>query len=210
MVKITLSLLSVAFVASLVSASPYRQERYGSRAPRPLHGDNQCVPGVTLKEYHPFHLKSYNLKSLVSKEMDSDTIVGGVPNNKDFEELELCIVSSTYGCSSEIVSNCIYQNVPYRFRVSQPVQGYLRVDGNEVTIVPDYESSSEMNLYKGEANWALRVAHFDDNGVPQVFSAATAGAPIVLEEVVSNKYSQWMEIEEVNDFMKKKSNYRFW
>ncbi|KAG0029393.1 hypothetical protein BGZ82_007980 [Podila clonocystis] len=180
------------------------------RASRPRDGENKCVPGVTLKEYRPFHLKSYSLNSLVSKELDSDIIVGGVNGNKDFQELELCVVSSTYGCSTEIVSNCIFENVPYCFRVSQPLQGYLKVDGDEVTIVQNYDDASELNLYKGEANWALRVAHFDSEGVPQVFSAAKAGDPIVLEEVVSNKKSQWMEIEEVSEVKQKKAIYRFW
>ncbi|KAG0331390.1 hypothetical protein BG000_010963 [Podila horticola] len=198
MVKITLSLLSVAFVASLVSASPYRQERF------------ELCPGVTVKEYQSFHLKSASLKSYISKELDSDYIVGGINGNKDIQELELCVVSTDGECNPSYPTSCIYENAPYLFRVIQPVQGYLSVDGNEVKIVPDFNEASYLNLYKGEANWALRVAYFDENNTPQVFSAETAGDAIVLEEVVSNKYSQWMEIEEVSDFKKKKAHYRFW
>ncbi|KAI9234772.1 MAG: hypothetical protein BYD32DRAFT_422750 [Podila humilis] len=211
MVKITLSLLSVAaIVATVVSASPYRHEGFYSHSRSNVYqGDNGCVPGVTLKEYRPFNLKSYNLKSLISKEIDDDIIVGGVNGNKDFQQLELCIVSSDYDCSTTIISNCIYQNVEYKFRVNAPVQGYLQVVGNEVTIVDSFQEASGLNLYKGEPNWALRVAHFDNNNVAQVFSAAKAGDPIVLEEVVSNKYSQWMEIEEITDF-KKEVRHRFW
>ncbi|KAG0098914.1 hypothetical protein BGZ93_009887 [Podila epicladia] len=129
---------------------------------------------MTLTEHHFFHLNSCNLKSLVSKEMDSDTIVGGDCNNKDIEVLEICIISSTYGCSSEIVSNCIYENVP------------------------EWPSQCK----------TISASTATSNKVPQVFSSAKKGEPVVLEEVISNKYSQWMETEEIGDF--KKPHYRFW
>ncbi|KAG0030229.1 hypothetical protein BGZ81_002937 [Podila clonocystis] len=170
---------------------------------QPRDGQNKYVPDVALKEYRPFHLKSYNLNSLVSKGLDSDIIIDGVNGNKDFQELDLCVVSRAYGCSTGIISNCIYGNVPYHLRISQSIQGYLKVDGDEVTIVQNYDDASELNLYKDEANWPCR-------GCSPGFTAATAGNPFVLEEVVLNKKSQWVEIEEVSDFKKKKAIYCFW
>ncbi|KAG0343831.1 hypothetical protein BG004_004966 [Podila humilis] len=212
MVKFTL-LAIVAAVASVSSAAPYRQsalEGFDSRAPRPALG-NQCVSGVTLKEYHTFNLKSYNLNSLVSKELDENLVVGGKSGDKNFQELELCVVSSEYGCDNAIKSNCLYEHVPYRFRVNKPIKGYLKVIGNEVEIVDDFAHASNLNFYKGEPNWGLRVAHFKNDGDLDVFSASSSGKPIVLEDVVSNKVSQWFQIHETAENVKPEYvRHRFW
>jgi len=124
---------------------------------------------VTLKEYNPFNLKSYNLKSLVSKEIDDSVIVGGVDGDKDFQQLELCIVSSEYGCNTTIPSGCIYENVEYKFKVNSPVQGYLRVVDNKVDIVDNFQEASGLNLYRGEPNWYLRVPTVKQRRAPGVF-----------------------------------------
>ncbi|KAG0093058.1 hypothetical protein BGZ93_009888 [Podila epicladia] len=158
-------------------------------------GPNQCVPETTIREYHPFLLKSTNLDTYVSKEREENILVGGVANNKNFQQLELCIVSSDYGCSSKIHSACIYQNVDYRFRVNGPTRGYLRIEGNEIKIVDDFEDASGLNLYK-EAGWGLRVAHMKRDGTRMVFSAKKQGQPITMEEPVTNAARQWFQIVE--------------
>ncbi|KAG0029390.1 hypothetical protein BGZ82_007977 [Podila clonocystis] len=158
---------------------------------------NHCVPETSIREYHPFLLKSSNLDTFVSKMRVDNIIVGGIPGNKNFEELELCIASSEYGCNAEIRSNCIYQNVDYRFRVNSPVQGYLRVVGNKVDIVKDFKDASSLNLYK-EAGWGLRIAHLKKDGSRIVFSATKEGEPITLEAVASNAERQWFELTESN------------
>ncbi|KAG0331391.1 hypothetical protein BG000_010964 [Podila horticola] len=160
---------------------------------------NQCVPETTIREYHPFLLKSSNLDTYVSKEREEDTLVGGVANNKNFQQLRLCIVSSDYGCSTEIQSACIYQNVEYRFRVDGPVKGYLHIEGNQIRIVDDFQEASRLNLYK-EAGWGLRIAHMRHDGSRIVFSAKKQGQPITLEEPVTNAARQWFQIVEENRY----------
>ncbi|KAG0343833.1 hypothetical protein BG004_004968 [Podila humilis] len=161
--------------------------------------DNQCVPEVSVKEYRPFLLKSSNLNTLVSKEAQCDLIVGGPKkSNKNFQQLELCVVSSDYGCSTEIKSNCIYQDIPYRIRVNSPVEGYLRItEQNTVEIVHSFAEASRLNLYK-EKGWGLRIAHLKDDGTRIVFSATKESYPIVLEEAVTNAARQWFTLIEAN------------
>ncbi|KAG0014930.1 hypothetical protein BGZ82_001590 [Podila clonocystis] len=158
--------------------------------------DNNCVPETSIHEYHPFVLKSSNLETLVSKLLTGSYLVGGIPGNKNFQELELCIVSSDYGCNAEIKSNCINRNVDYRFRVHSPVQGYLRVVGNQVEVVEDFKRASSLNLYK-EVGRALRIEHWA-HGKREVLSARYQGGPILLEEPVVNAARQWFELIERN------------
>ncbi|KAF9430261.1 hypothetical protein BGZ94_007713, partial [Podila epigama] len=162
---------------------------------RPSMGDNGCVPETSIKEYHPFYLKSFNLNTLVSKHRDHNLLVGGVSGDKNFEQLELCVVSSDLGCSSEIHSSCIYQNVGYRFHVNAPVKGYLRVSQDLVEIVDSFFDATPMTLYK-EAGWGLRISQVFDDGNHIVFSARAKGAPIEMEEPVTNAARQWFEIVE--------------
>ncbi|KAF9325022.1 hypothetical protein BG006_011478 [Podila minutissima] len=156
--------------------------------------DDHCVPEISIHEYHPFLLKSSNLETLVSKPPRESYLVGGVPGNKDFQELELCIVSSDYECNAKIKSNCIYRDVDYRFRVHSPLGGYLRVVGNQVEIVKNFKDASILNLYK-EAGWGLRIVQ-RARGELQVFSARYKGGPILLEELVANAARQWFELIE--------------
>ncbi|KAG0341486.1 hypothetical protein BG005_002936 [Podila minutissima] len=159
--------------------------------------DSWCIPETSIREYHPFLLNCSKLEAYVSKMRVDSITVGGMPRNKNFQELELCVVSSEYGCNAEIRSNCIYQHVDYRFRVHSPVRGYLRVVGNEVDIVKDFKDASNLNLYR-EVGWGLRIAHLKKDGSRVVFSATEEGEPIELEEVVSNAERQWFQLIESN------------
>ncbi|KAG0093044.1 hypothetical protein BGZ93_006147 [Podila epicladia] len=198
MVRLSLSLLFVATFAVASAAPHFGQERLTESFDTSYNPvDNRCVPQTSIREYHPFLLKSSKLETYVSKMRVDNIIVGGMLGNKNFQELELCIVSSEYGCNSEIRSNCIYQHVDYRFRVNSPLQGYLRVVGNEVDIVKDFKDASNMSLYK-EAGWGLRIAHLKKDGSRIVFSATEEGEPIELEEVVSNAERQWFQLIELN------------
>lgn len=156
---------------------------------------NACVPETTIREYHPFLLKSSNLETLVSKQLAGNYLVGGIPGNKNFQELELCIVSSDYGCNAKIKSNCIYRDIEYRFRVNSPVQGYLRIVNNQVEIVEDFKDASGLTLYR-EPGWGLRVAHWTRYGERMVFAARYKGGPILMEETVANAERQWFELLE--------------
>ncbi|KAF9380513.1 hypothetical protein CPB97_008289 [Podila verticillata] len=159
-------------------------------------GNNQCVPEVDIREYHPFQLKSWNLDSFLSKHLKSNLLVGGFKyGNKNFEQLEFCIVSSDYGCSTTIESQCIYQNVEYRFRVNGPVQGYLRIEDEQLRIVPDFESASSLNLYK-EAGWGLRIAHLNTDGSRSVFETTSPGRAVLLTEFEKDNSRQWFQIIE--------------
>jgi len=120
-------------------------------------------------------------------------LVGGITGEKTLEELEMCIASTDLGCDKNIRSNCIYQNVNYRFRVNSPVKGYLKVVKGAVEIVSDFHEASELNLFKKEG-WGLRVAQGHNDESRLVFSTTGGGRPLTLEPFVSNKASQWFEI----------------
>ncbi|KAG0204384.1 hypothetical protein BGX28_003636 [Mortierella sp. GBA30] len=162
----------------------------------------QCVPETSIKEYHPFELKSSKLNSIISKKIQSNLIVGGVNGNKNYEQLEMCIVSSGYGCDKTIKSHCIYQNVEYRFRVNKPVKGYIKIVGDEMDIVQDFYDASPLNLYK-EAGWGLRIAHTKSDGSRSVWATNGGGSPVTLEPVRSNDARQWFQIMESNSFDEK-------
>ncbi|KAF9215477.1 hypothetical protein BGZ59_001297 [Podila verticillata] len=199
MVKITFSLLSIAaVVASVVSASPCAQESFHGF--KKYRGDNQCVVSGSILEYQTFQVKSYNLNSLMSKESDDETVVAGIPGNKMFQELEFCVVSTDAECNPAYPTACIYENVEYRFRVNGPVKGYLRVVGADVTIVPDFSDASGLNLQMITSTAALRIGYKDDYGSTQVFSSPTAGYPIIVEEAVADKQSQWIELQKTSSY----------
>ncbi|KAG0331389.1 hypothetical protein BG000_010962 [Podila horticola] len=210
MVKITFSLLSIAaVVASVASASSCSQDTFEGFDSdyRGGKSGNKCLPSGTVKEYQTFELSSWNLNSIVSKEIDDNIVVGGIRGNKMFQELELCVVSTDGECNPPYPTNCIYENVDYRFRVNSPIQGYLRVVGNEVVIVPDFFQASPLTLQMISATAALRVGYKDIHGKTQVFSAPRAAYPIVVEEAVSNKVSQWMELKKTSS---RKGRFNFW
>ncbi|KAF9370499.1 hypothetical protein CPC16_003665, partial [Podila verticillata] len=117
-----------------------------------------------------------------------------------------CVVSTDAECNPPHPTNCIYKNVEYRFRVSGPVKGYLRVVGNEVKIVPDFLQASGLNLHNPPSS-ALRVGYKDHTGMTLVFSIPRAGHPIVIEEPVPNKYSQWIALEKTSS---RKGRFDLW
>ncbi|KAF9437599.1 hypothetical protein BGZ76_000123 [Entomortierella beljakovae] len=154
---------------------------------------SSCVPGVTVKEYHPFYLRSSKLDSMVSKMVDDNLLVGGVNGNKNFAQLEFCIVSSDHGCDRKIPANCIYENVEYRFRVTRPMQGYLRVAGDMIDIVDDFYEGTELNLFQ-EEGWGLRIAHSREDQSRTVFATNGGGKPITMENFKHNDDRQWFQI----------------
>ncbi|KAG0222202.1 hypothetical protein B0O80DRAFT_139441 [Mortierella sp. GBAus27b] len=159
----------------------------------------EYIPEVDLKEYHTFLLKSSKLGSIVSRTKD-DMLVGGDPENKSLDELELCIVSTDYGCDNHIPSGCIYPNVEYRFRVNNPVKGYLRTNGYIVEIVDDFDEATSMNLYK-EADWGLRIAHFMyGRQDPRVFTTNSEGKAISCEGPRQNDTRQMFQIINTHAF----------
>ncbi|KAI9233337.1 MAG: hypothetical protein BYD32DRAFT_490529 [Podila humilis] len=203
MVKLSLSFLSITTAfAAVASAAPFCAEVQlfdlvpANKMNKELEsfGDNQCVPEVNIREYHPFQLKSSNLDSLLSKHIKSNLLVGGFKDgNKNFEQLEFCIVSSDHGCSTTIQSACIYENVEYRFRVNGPVQGYLHIEDEQLRIVSDFKDASNLNLYK-EAGWGLRVAHLNTDGSRSVLETTSAGRAVILTEFEKDNSRQWFQI----------------
>ncbi|KAG0084863.1 hypothetical protein BGZ93_000953 [Podila epicladia] len=160
--------------------------------------DNQCVPGISIREYHPFSLKSTFLNSIVSKEVDSSLVVGGINGDKDLKQLELCIVSEDAPCSSIIPSECIRQHGDYRFRVEAPLNGYLRIVEGQVEIVRDFEEASALGLFKDEPDWPLRISGRREDGKRVVLAARERGGPITAERPRTDAVHQWFEIIEAN------------
>ncbi|KAG0268718.1 hypothetical protein BGZ95_002339 [Linnemannia exigua] len=206
MVKITFSLLSIAaVVASVVSASPCAQdtfERFDA-----YRGDNECVVRGSILEYQTFEIKSWNLGSIVSRERNGDLVVAGISGSDVLEKLEFCVVSSEGECNPPFATHCIYENVEYRVRVNGPIKGYLRVIGGEVIIVPNFLEATGLNLQMISDNAALRIGYKDMSGRTQVFSSPRAGNPIVVEEAVPNKVSQWVELKRTPSY---KGRFNLW
>jgi len=158
---------------------------------------DRCVPGTTLKEYHPFYLESVDLESLVSKKTDSQVLVGGIRGNKNFERLELCIVSSTYECDPYIPSKCILDDKEYRFRVNGPLRGYLKVGEDDIEIVDNFDDASGLSLRREERGRGFRVVHTEEDGLHVVFTTHGGGHRITVEEPFKNDPRQWFEILEI-------------
>ncbi|KAF8924759.1 hypothetical protein BGZ47_003717 [Haplosporangium gracile] len=189
MVKISLSL--TALVATVVSAVPCSQT--SMHHSHFYNEPNQCIPETTILEYQSFLLQSSNLNTIVSRYVDDDLLVGGINGNKELEQLEMCIVSTDAPCNPPYPTHCIYQNVEYRFRIESPIQGYLQVQGDLVTIVPDFNAASPLNLYK-EEGWGLRIAQNQPDGSRLVFVTQGQGNPITLERPVMNASRQWFTL----------------
>ncbi|KAG0010062.1 hypothetical protein BGZ82_003713 [Podila clonocystis] len=182
MVKLSLAFLSVATAFAVASAAPYSLD------------PNECIPETNIKEYHPFLLKSYGLDILLSKHINSNLLVSGFPSrSKYFQELEFCIVSTDDECTTDIAANCIYEGVEYRFRVNNPIQGYLSIEDEQVRIVPDFKDASGLNLYRG-ADGGMHVAHRNPDGSRSVFETGTPGRAVVVTELELHNYKQWFQI----------------
>ncbi|KAG0335050.1 hypothetical protein BG000_007832 [Podila horticola] len=157
---------------------------------------NQCIPKTDIKEYHPFQLLSYDLKTYLSKHINSELLVGGIPDrNKYFQQLEFCIVSTDMECTTEIPTGCIRQNVEYRFRVHGPAKGYLQIEDEQLRIVPDFEDASGLNLYK-EKDEGLRIAHINSDGSRSVLETTAPGRAVILNEPEKYNGRQWFEIKD--------------
>ncbi|KAG0351463.1 hypothetical protein BG005_009038 [Podila minutissima] len=160
--------------------------------------DAQCVPGISIREYHPFLLKSTLLNSMFSKEDGSSLVVGGINGDKDLRLLELCVVSEDARCNSQISSECIRQNGDYRLRTEAPQQGYLRIVADQVVIVRDFEEASALGLFKDEPDWPLRISGRREDGKRVVLAARERGGPITVERPRTDAVRQWFEIIEAN------------
>lgn len=158
-----------------------------------VHGPNRCIPETLVKEYQAFELKSFALKSLVSREPSNNLLVGGLRGNKNLQQLQFCIVSTDLECNPPFPTDCIRENVEYRFRVNGPIKGYLHVDGRVIRIVDDFHAASGLNLYK-EAGWGLRISHIIQGGSLSVFATTQPGSPIVLDRPEMNNPNQWFEL----------------
>ncbi|KAF9319121.1 hypothetical protein BG003_009820 [Podila horticola] len=157
---------------------------------------NQCIPKTDIKEYHPFQLLSYDLKTYLSKHITSELLVGGIPDReKYFQQLEFCIVSTDMECTTEIPTGCIRQNVEYRFRVHGPAKGYLQIEDEQLRIVPDFEDASGLNLYK-EKDEGLRIAHINSDGSRSVLETSAPGRAVILNEPEKDNGRQWFEIKD--------------
>ncbi|KAF9105731.1 hypothetical protein BGX27_009485 [Mortierella sp. AM989] len=154
---------------------------------------NKCLPDTDIKEYHPFYLKSANLDSYVSKNIEANLIVGGINGNKNFQQLKLCIVSSDHGCDKDIAASCIYEHVDYRIRVHRPMKGYLKVRGVNIEIVEDFHEGSGLHMFK-EEGWGLRIGHVCPDGTESVFATNGGGNPLTMEKKVMNENRQWFQL----------------
>ncbi|KAG0330278.1 hypothetical protein BG004_002135 [Podila humilis] len=89
--------------------------------------------------------------SFISKQNDGLVLVTGKSpsdGGRDFHPLEFCIVSDGNAeCNPSFATNCINKNNDkYRFRVHQPLKGYLKVRGPLIVIVPQYEDATPMTV----------------------------------------------------------------
>ncbi|KAG0356447.1 hypothetical protein BG005_004618 [Podila minutissima] len=172
MVKLSLTILSAATLFVAASAAPYCGQQ----------------------EHHPFQLWNYDLKTFLSKHINSDLLVGGFPGgNKYFQQLQFCIVSTDAECTTDIPTDCIHEDVEYRFRVNSPVVGYLQIDDEQLQIVPDFEKGSSLTLYV-DKDHGLRIVHPNPDGSRSVFETTTFGRAVVLAESEFDNDKQWFDL----------------
>lgn len=124
-----------------------------------MQGSSECIPGVSVKEYHPFRLVSTIFNAGVSKLNNSNRVIAAYSSQGDAKALELCVASTDHGCQAGMPSNCIYPDVEYRFRVESPVEGYLRVVDNEIIIVDSFDEGSGLNFFKLSPDGGIMISH---------------------------------------------------
>ncbi|KAF9945811.1 hypothetical protein BGZ70_003561 [Mortierella alpina] len=155
---------------------------------------NKRVPEMSIKKYYPLTLLSSKLDTFVSRSYKFPFLVGGVTGSQALQQLDFCVVSTKHECSKAIASNCIFENVEYRFRVNGPVEGYLNIDGDVLKVMSSSKEASGLNLYK-KAGWGLRVAHVRGDFM-SVLATNGAGAVLTMEKFKENDARQWFQIVE--------------
>ncbi|KAG0080813.1 hypothetical protein BGZ93_001424 [Podila epicladia] len=195
MVRLSLTFLSVATLFVVVSAAPYcDQQRFAPKFEPLLETDlseyelqetlssNQCIPGISVRERQPFQLLSYDLRTFLSKHIKSNLLVSDLRlENKYFQKLEFCIVSTEAECTTDIPTSCVHEDVEYRFRVFEPTKGYLKVDDEQLRIIPDFEEASRLSLNVDE-DYGVRIVHLNPDGSQSALETTTPGRAIVLAE----------------------------
>ncbi|KAG0084862.1 hypothetical protein BGZ93_000952 [Podila epicladia] len=165
---------------------------------------NQCVPHVAVKEYEAFELYSYNLDSIVSNLPGHNVLVGGDIRNKHLQQLQFCIVSSDHECNPKFPTNCIYENVQYRYRVHSPEKGYLRIQDGLIRIVPDFEDATGLNLLS-DGDYGLRIAKQNKKGSVSVLATTVPGEPLTLQGAAKRTNSQFFAFAKPSDNLEKKT-----
>jgi hypothetical protein len=143
----------------------------------------QCLPNTAgIQEYKSFQLLSHELGTYVSKKLDGSQLVGGVEGDKSLEKLEFCAVSSDHHCDPFFSTNCVLENVDYRFRLKGTPKQYLQVDGQYVRVVETFEEASALSL-SNDDSLGVRIAYKYESGEKKVFAikADEESQPIVLE-----------------------------
>ncbi|KAF9324310.1 hypothetical protein BG006_000676 [Podila minutissima] len=185
MVRLALTFLPVAIFA-LVSAAPF----YSQQPFKEIDFDSRCLPGSSIVENQAFRLLSYELDTYVSRKLGGKHLVGGVTGDKTLQQLQFCVVSADMECEIVFPPNCVRENVDYRFRVSGSIMGYLKIDGNNVRIVREYDDASLLSL-SNEDGHGTRIAYKYGNGHRYVLATSDfgeVGRPILLE--LPQKYRQ--------------------
>ncbi|KAG0014928.1 hypothetical protein BGZ82_001588, partial [Podila clonocystis] len=159
---------------------------------------NRCIPKVAIKEYESFELYSYDLGSFVSKEHNYNVLVGGDAHNKNLQQLQFCVVSSDHHCDPTFKTNCIYENVQYRYRVRGPEKGYLRIQDGLIRIVPNFDDATELNLLWDE-NRGLRIAKQNKGGSVSVLATTVPGQPLTLEGAKKPTDRQFFALAKAHD-----------
>ena len=161
----------------------------------------RCISNtIGIEEYKSFRLLSQELGTLVSRKLGSIR-VGGVEGDISLESLELCVVSSDHQCDPFFPTNCVLENVGYRFRVKGPSKRYLQVDGQYVRFVNDFEKASSLSL-SNEDGLGVRIVHKIEGGEKKVFAIKTdeVSQPIVLEGLQEKEVRQRFDFTAARKF----------
>ncbi|KAG0089009.1 hypothetical protein BGZ93_010083, partial [Podila epicladia] len=185
--------MSVASAFAVASAAPFAQNPFNN-----LHTESRCLPETSIKEYRSFRLLSDELDTFVSKKIDGNRLVGGVTGDKNLQQLEFCVVSADIECNPRFPTNCIFENVDYRFRVKGPEKRFLQIDGHYVRIVKNFEDASPLSLSNDDRQ-GVRITYKHDDGDRNVLATSKSdeqGKPIVLEYPQKNRQRQRFSLVE--------------
>lgn len=104
-------------------------------------------------------------------------LCAGVVDNQDLQLLEFSVAKYN---DDEVLGDCIYEDIDYRFRIhSTTINGFLRVEDGFLVVVPEYENASALHFHK-PAEQGVRISQVTTRGIRAVAAKAPA-MPLIID-----------------------------
>ncbi|KAF9947050.1 hypothetical protein BGZ72_010905 [Mortierella alpina] len=124
-----------------------------------------CLPDVDVKESELFRIKHQQFDSFVSLFIGNNFLFASIEDNQELQVLEFSVAKYN---KEGVPGDCIYEDIEYRFRVHSPtIEGFLRVEGMILVVVPEFENASALHFHK-PANQGVRISQVTARGIRAV------------------------------------------